>query len=165
MKHALSFALMCMMGIVVAFAVSTANPTQLVISAPEGTQNGRTLQLTATLKNLSDHNVKILHLRGDSIAVYRLTVRNVEHNRIEHPRENEREIDGDGDTISMFSLSSITLKAGEDLQETIDLGRMYDLAPGTYTVQVERYVPEEKTISPYMISNQIKVEVTAPFQH
>ena len=157
LKSGLFVALMSMLGLVMVIKAAAPDPIQLMISAPEGPQDGSSVELTATLTNKSEHDVTILQIRGDFSGYYTLNVLNVQHNRVEQQREVER------DSGLLSSLSGITLKPGEHTQETIELGRMYDLTePGTYVIQAERSVREFKGIAiSHLTSNQIKVEIAA----
>jgi len=138
------------------------SPIELTIAAPSDSLDGSTAELTATLTNTCDHDVKMVQIRGDSSVSYEATVRNIEHNRLERERDTQSDTSSD-DAMASYSMSSITLKPGEQIKEMIELGKMYDLnESGTYAIRVVRHVPEaEGTGVTHLTSNEITVEITA----
>ena len=141
----------------VSFAGSN-DPLELVLTAPAETlTDGKPLQLTATLKNISHQDIVVTQIRGDVRAAYRFTVREVEHLRIVQKRED---VDGKyPSTSERFDTITLKLRPGEQIQEVIKIGDFYDLRErATYVIQAERYTPDQQKM-PYIVSNSIAIDV------
>jgi len=126
---------------------------QLAISAPQGPiTDTSTLQLTATLTNQSDQAIVITQGRDDTSVVYRFTVRREE--------DHHGELEGnDTSDIGQFSLSTTSLEPNSQLQETINIGQLYDLSkPGKYIIRAERFIGGEH-LPLDVESNKVKIQV------
>ncbi len=126
---------------------------QLAISAPQGPiTDTSTLQLTATLTNKSDQAVVIAQGRDDPSVVYKFTV----HREDDHHGEPETSDSNDPDQLSLFTTS---LQPNSQLQETINIGQLYDLSkPGKYVIRAERFIGGEH-LPLDVESNEVKIEV------
>jgi hypothetical protein len=154
LKNVLVLALISLPGIV--FGDDQNSPLQLVIAAPDGLIDGGKLQLTATVINTSDHDVVAAEIRGDPTIAYRFTVRDTQHMGVVVQGKSQI-VDEAHPLLSRFSVSSITLKPGGRIQETIELDELYDLTKSkSYAIRAERYVPKELGQS-HLISNEVLV--------
>ena len=155
LKSVLVLALISLPGMVFADG-QNSSPLQLVISAPDRPVEGGTLQITATLTNISDHNVVATQIRGNPTIAYRFTVRDVQHIGIV---QRKPDVLDESHPLARFTASSITLKPGEQIQEIIELDKLLDLPQSSsYAIRAERYIPAELGPS-YLISNEIKVDI------
>ena len=72
--------------------------------------------------------------RDDPSVVYRFTVRREE----DHHGELET---SDNSDAGQFSLFTTSLQPNSQLQESINIGQLYDLSkPGKYVIRVERFI-------------------------
>jgi len=159
----LRIGLVCLLGGLVASKLvgeSAPNPIQLVISAPKGPLDGSTVELTATLTNSSDHDVTIDQITGDTSVGYQTIVRYIGYSHFVQERDLKNQ-PSSNNGIPLFSMSAITLRPGDHLQETVQLGGTCDLTePGTYVVQVLRVVPEATGSGvSRLISNKITIQI------
>jgi hypothetical protein len=139
----------------VLLAAGDKRDLQLLIAAPSEVTAGGAVQVTATLTNVSDHEIQSVQISGDPIAAYRFRVQDAHHF---HDAPKKNNIDED-QPPPVFSFNSITLQPGQQFTETIDLSEVYDLTePGVYTVDAERYIPADLGFS-FTVSNKIKIEI------
>jgi len=126
-------------------------PIELAISVPQGPiTNASNLQLTATLTNKSAQSIDITQVVDDIEVIYRFEVR-----REDHRGELERT---DTDNVDLFTTYTTSLAPAAFLQETINIGQLYNFKPGRYVIRAERFIGGQHQPAD-IESKEIKVEI------
>lgn len=126
-------------------------PIKLAISVPQGSiTDAFNLQLTATLTNKSTQSIDVTQVVDDTEVIYRFEVR-----REDHRGELERT---DTDNVDLFTSYTTSLAPAASLQETINIGQLYNFKPGRYVIRAERFIGGQNHPAD-IESNEIKVEI------
>jgi len=143
---------------------STKTPFSVTISATQTVMKaGAEVRINVVLTNISDREIYINVSGGPGELDYTVSV--LDRSGHEAPETKYlRALRGEdasdpGETTTLVVARSFGLrdvKPGETFRSSIDLGKLYDLQPGKYTIQLERI--EEET-HPVVKSNTITVTV------
>lgn len=130
-------------------------PFSVTIEAPSTAfKIGAPVKLYVILKNTSDHEIQVWrNALGQEGLVYKLDVKD-EHGKIPAGTKFEKSLKGlenpaylTPETPINISGAWVPLKSGGTLTDPINVCRLYDLtSPGRYTLQVQRFDDESKTV-------------------
>src|SRR5215475_1002556 len=110
-----------------------------IVAAQNGVKAGDPIEITVTMKNMSDHDITMGKLVSNTHAELNNEII-VRDKNGEMPNET-RYKKGIKEGVA-GSRRRFTLKPGEEITETSNINKLYDLSrPGEYTVQVEKELP------------------------
>jgi hypothetical protein len=120
------------------------------------TQSGDDEEVTVTMKNISDHDIR--YGVGGPGPLFRLHVQDEHGNAVKETVRGMKAHDTDPNRPRFAgSVFSARLKSGETLTDKIELGKEYDLSvPGVYRVSAYRTDPWTHTV---VTSNEIQITV------
>jgi len=127
-----------------------------IVAAQNSVMAGDPIEITVTMKNISDHDVTMGKSVGNTQAEldYEIIVRGKNGEMLNETSYKKRIKEAAG------SWKTFTLKPGEERTETSNINKLYDLSrPGEYTVQVEKELPASEGKG-MVQSNTIAITVT-----
>ena len=150
--------------VVVIQSNTTEQPIKITIMAAQNNfMAGNPIEITITMKNISDHDINIVQWTGDKHQAelsYAVIVRDKNGEMPIETEYKKRLNEGGAVAVIAGSHKLITFKPGDEITETSNLNKLYNLSRlGEYTVQVEKKLPDsegEDTVK----SNTITVTVT-----
>jgi uncharacterized protein (DUF58 family) len=154
----LAFVLFGLAAVVTGNSGTTIRPFSLTIRLLQNVAKvGSEIRVQVVLTNTSDHEIGILKSAPE--ADYIVEVRDTRGKMA--PDTDFRRKQKDPASVKVSTASPLyTLKPGESLRDEIQVERLYEMsAPGKYSIQVSRTVPEEMG-SGIVKSNMANVTIT-----
>jgi len=128
-----------------------------IVAAQNSVNAGDPIEITVTMKNMSDHDITMVAVGSNSKAElnYEIITRDKNGEMLNKTIYGKGLKGGVAGSRKLF-----TLKPGAEITETSDINKLYDMSmPGEYIIQVEKELPASEgkgTIK----SNTITVTVT-----
>jgi hypothetical protein len=138
----------CATAVTASFGQTSHAPLSLSISAPASTvKAGSDVRVDITATNISDHDLDFGTEVGKAQAEKDFDI-DVRDSAGKEPTETEYGLLLHGKSKGPFgrggSFKTMRLKPGQNYQDYSILNRVYDLTPGTYTIQASRRDSENK---------------------
>lgn len=112
--------------------------------------------LNISLRNKSPEALSIVE--SSAIRDYKITVRSEDGEDLQLSEQGKRLLEASEEYRQLV----VQINPGEEIHQSIELSKLYDLTPGTYTVRVKRLIlTKDKTAYVELTSNSIKVEVVS----
>ena len=128
-----------------------------IAAAQNSVMAGDPIKIAVTMKNISDHDIKLVAMGSNSTAElnYEIIARDKNGEML-----NETIYGKDIKGWLPGSRKLFTLKPGAEITETSNINKLYDFSmPGEYTIQVERKLPASEGKGTVK-SNTITITVT-----
>jgi hypothetical protein len=114
---------------------------------PTVAKAGTPIELAVTLTNVSNHQISVAQEKGGKAEFdYRIDVRNSSNTNAPDTNYHKKVKGQETSDVTplLRSWGFLQVDPGKTLKDHVDLTRLFQLAPGKYTVQVERTDDESK---------------------
>src|SRR5262249_21543663 len=128
-----------------------------IVAAQNSVKAGDPIEITVTMKNMSDHDITMVAVGSNSKAElnYEIIARDKNGEMLNETIYGKGLKGGVAGSRKLF-----TLKPGAEITETSDINKLYDMSmPGEYVIQVEKELPASEGKG-MIKSNTITVTVT-----